>query len=337
MLSPSSPFPFIVGCGRSGTTLLRSMFDTHPKMAIPGESGFLLRRRKRYETRAGFAANVLLHDLSNHPRFRLWGLSHAEVAEALREPPVGGYADAVRRLYALYARSRGKVRYADKTPAYVLHMPLLARLFPEARFVHLIRDGRDVALSYMSIPEWGPDDLAECALYWRRRVRTGRKDGASLGPERYREVRYEELVDDPENVLRSLCPFLDLAYDEGMLRYHQRAAEALELELQPHRHQGLRLPPRKGLRDWSREMPDSDVAVFEALCGDELSELGYERRFSTPGVGIRARAAAGVAVSTVRRLEGLGRAAGRRLVGTHRGRPTESFEELETTSRAQGR
>ncbi|MGH2792384.1 MAG: sulfotransferase family protein [Actinomycetota bacterium] len=316
-----SPFVFILGCGRSGTTMLRSMFDSHPDLAIPGESGFIWQRRKRFENRSGVDVDRFVAELTAHPRFKRWGLDRDLVHQELSSPPAGGYADLIRRLYRVYAEARGKERYGDKTPGHVLRIPEIAQLFPEARIVHLIRDGRNVALSYMDIEEWGPSNVTEAALYWKRRVERGRRDGQGLGKARYREVTYEALVEDAESELRGLCAFASLAFDESMLRYFERASEVLSLELHLHRRQGLDKPPTKGLRDWRTQMSDEDAARFESVAGETLEEFGYERRFEHVSTGSRLKAGLEIGAAGLRRAESLARGAGRKL---NRRRPAGS-------------
>lgn len=307
------PFVFILGCGRSGTTMLRSMFDSHPGVAIPGESGFIWQRRSRYEGRGGVDQRRFIAEIAAHRRFQRWGLDVDRVKEELWHPPPEGFADVIRRLYHLYAKGRGKERYGDKTPGHVLRIPQIARLFPEARIIHLIRDGRNVALSYLDVEEWGPSSVTEAALYWKRRVEHGRRDGASLGSDRYQEVTYEALVDDPESELRRLCSFADLPFDDSMLRYFDRASEVLSLELHPHRHQGIYSPPTKGLRDWRTKMSDSEAARFESVAGETLEEFGYERRYERVSTMSRVGATLELGAAGLRRAEALARGAGRKL------------------------
>jgi hypothetical protein len=307
-------FPFIVARGRSGTTLLRAMFDSHPDMAVPPESHFITQlaiRSARYSLGGRFLVDRFVDDLGRHESFPRWGLDIGDVRTRLRARPVSDYPDAIRRLFELYAEARGKRRYAEKTPMNIMNIPLLAGLFPESRFIHLIRDGRDVALSYLDT-DFGVDSLPHAAIYWRRFVREGRRTGGRLGPARYREVRYEDLLGDPEGVLRQLCDFVDLPYATSMLEYPGRAPELMQG--MPHRehHTRLALPPTAGLRDWRRDMGGPDIELFEAIAGDLLDELGYERRASSPG--FRARWAAfrgrttvhlGRAVRRVRKLRGV--------------------------------
>jgi Sulfotransferase family len=288
----NSVFPFFVGSGRSGTTLVRAMFDSHPHLAIPGESNFISamgKNRHRYEKGDGLDTEAFLSDLLAHPRFRLWGVPEDAVRDSFAESPPGDFADGIRRAFELYAARQGKSRYGDKTPGYVMHLPLLAKLFPEARFVHIIRDGRNVALSYLEV-SFGPESLEQAALRWRRFVDRGRRTGARLGLTRYLEVRYEDLIEDPEGTVKSMCRFLDVGFDPQMFRYPERATEVAQGSAFPEVHGHLGLPPTKGLRDWRTQMSRDDLATFEILAGDLLSDLGYERAVRRPGIGSRARA-----------------------------------------------
>ena len=300
------PFPFFVGRGRSGTTLLRAIFDSHPEVAVPDETHFIVglsRRRRRYERRDGFDIERFVADLAARRGFRQMGLAAPELGSDLQADPPPDFSEAIRRVYRHYAGTRGKTRYADKTPVQVLSLRRLGRLFPEARFVHIIRDGREVALSYLDAA-WGPDSAEEAALLWKRAVTAGRRAGRALGPGRYLEVRYEELVDQPEATVRAICSFLDLGYDPVMLRYHERAHEIAGTMGMPEARQSLYLPPTRGIRDW-RDMAPGDLARFEALAGDLLTDLGYPS--GTPPS--RSEGRAGACVRSLRWH--LGRARGR--------------------------
>lgn len=271
------PFPFVVGCGRSGTTLLRAMLDSHPDVAVPPESYFvvsMVRERPRYLRGRRFPVRRFAADLCSRRRFQRWGLSIDEVAAELSAKPPASYADAVRSVFGLFASKQGKSRYGDKTPTYVLQMPLIADVLPEARFVHVVRDGRDVALSLLEVG-FGPQSVGEAALYWRRHVAAGRGAGEALGPQRYREVRYERLVEEPDAVLEELAAFLEIGFDPRMLRYFERASEMV-VDLRPENHRNVEHPPTR-FRDWRTQMASDDVVLFESLAGDLLGELGYER------------------------------------------------------------
>ena len=309
------PFPFIVARGRSGTTLLRAMFDAHPEMAIPDESHFIVqfaRHRARYREGAGFDIERYQQDLLDHWAFRRWGLPETAVREALAAHPPADLAAAIRTTFGAYARARGKVRSGDKTPINVLHIDLLADLFREAVFIHVIRDGRDVALSYLST-DFGAKTLGQSAIQWDRFVRAGRSAGGVLGDDRYREVRYEELIREPRKVLEELCSFVGLGFDERMLRYHERADELVPTLGHTDHHQNLYKPPTVGLRDWRLEMSTADVAVFQSIAGELLDELGYERADVPVSLGTTMRARRYRAGTAIRRVAHGARTRSRRL------------------------
>jgi hypothetical protein len=270
------------------------MLDAHPDLAIPPESHFLSRFGRAIDRYAapggGVDAERLAGDVLQTKTFAAWDVSGDDVlarVHALAAP--ASFADVIEAVYTCYAEPRGARRWGDKTPRYVLDIPLFDGLFPGARFVHIVRDGRDVAMSLRSV-RFGPNDPMGAAGFWARRVRAGRRDGGRLGAERYAEVRYEALIADPEHELRAICEVLDLRWDPAMLEYHRGVDEALPDDRRSqHRHEDR--PPTAGLRDWRTEMSADDVAAFEAVAGDLLDELGYGRGAPAPGPVLRARAA----------------------------------------------
>ena len=221
-MSDSAPL-FIVGCGRSGSTMLRLMLDSHPELAIPGESHLIpaiWRRRASYHSNGVLDVSRLTADILRSPHIGEWNVSEEAVRRrvaSLDPPTIAGVIEAV---YLASAEQRGKGRWGDKTPSYVMAIPLVATLFPAARFIHLIRDGRDVALSYLARPMF-PRTIWEAAWRWNQMVTAGLKTGRPLGSQRYLEVRYEDLVDDARAVLHRICAFADLSFDGSMLDYHR--------------------------------------------------------------------------------------------------------------------
>jgi hypothetical protein len=198
--------------------------------------------------------------------------------------------NGLRGLYAALAAREGKPRWGDKTPAHLGYMAQLAGAMPEAHFIHIVRDGRDVAASVRGLP-FAPGDgsIEAIASDWRDSVAAARRTAKGL--EHYREVRYEALVADPEGVLRELCSFVALEFDGAMLRAHERAAARLA-QLPDSRvaagvsttradrircHARLMQPPdpaRAGR--WRTALTAEEIARFEAGAGDMLAELGYE-------------------------------------------------------------
>ena len=292
-----APAIFVVGMPRSGTTLLRLMLDAHPELAIPAETHFLPDLVELWERlEAGDAppaerARSAFELITCHPRWLELDIDADALRAHLEACAPMGLADALRATGLVYAASRQKPRWGDKTPGYVVKMPLLQQAVPEARFVHVIRDGRDVALSLRPL-SWGPGELDEIARRWSRRIKIARRDAERLAPGSYTEVRYEDLVTRTERVLRELCDFLELPFAPSMLEHHRDAAErmapalrdlnagaartisAAERRLQHSAAVTATRTDRVGR--WRREMPPSDRREFESIAGPTLAELGYE-------------------------------------------------------------
>lgn len=274
MTMPARRMPFIVGCGRSGTTLLAAMLDSHSRVAIPGESGFVIDLCSLPTTPGITVAEVFTEAIRRLDRFQAWGIDAETLRAHLTARGPVTMRDAMRLTYGLFAATHGKDIPGDKTPDHVLVLPRLAGLFPEAVFIHLIRDGRDVALSTLDAA-WGPDTVESAALYWRRRVRAGRRAGRRLGEHRYMELHYEALVDDTERQLRRISSFLDIGYEPRMLEHSAAALRQLSMSPDPSADRSLGLPATPGLRNWREQMKPLDVATFGALAGLTLRACGY--------------------------------------------------------------
>jgi Sulfotransferase family len=278
-----NPYVFIVGCPRSGTTLLQRLLDAHREVAVIPETLWIARI---YEHRSGLTDEgvvtpKLIDRLLAKPRFVRLGIERADLERLIG---TGGrpYASFVSDIFELYGRARGKRFVGDKSPGYVRSIPTLHGLWPEARFVHLIRDGRDVALSAVSWEKadrvlgdfrtWLGDPWTTAALWWERSVRLGREAASALPADRYLELRYEAVVADPESASRRITEFLALQYDPEMLRFHV-GRTTLDPALTSKRQW---LPPTGGLREWRSEMAPDALERFESVAGKLLAELGYE-------------------------------------------------------------
>ena len=264
----------LLGVSRSGTTLLRVILDRSPGIAIPDESFFVPLLARRHGKAVD--AERFLDDVARIPAVRDWGVSVADVAARTRPGMPTG--DAIAAIYEAYAEQEGKPRWGDKTPMYMRHLTLLEKLFPDAQYVHLIRDGRDAAASFLEMPEgtftrtWAhPTTPTQFACLWRREVGDARALGVRVGRARYLEVRYESLVADPEHAVRAICSFAALPFEPAMLEY----AGAVDVSAKPHQ-QRLLAPPTTGVRSWREDLSEKDVARFEAVAGELLAELGYE-------------------------------------------------------------
>jgi len=271
----SDPF-FIVGNDRSGTTMLRLILDRGPDVAIPPESMFLTDFASAFDEGVpadGAAARQLTEQVWNHPKVRLWQLPGAPP----RVPPGVSAQDAYRLIaeapFKAYAARHGKARWGDKTPHYVHHVDHLLRVWPRARFVVLVRDGRDVALSLRRMP-FGPNNAWAAAQWWARGIRAGERAqrehaGAVL------TVHYEDLARDPEREVPRICDFLGLTYTPEMLALERADRSKIVSEQAswfPTIFDGINT---HAVGRWQREMSPRDQRLFAALAGPELARLGY--------------------------------------------------------------
>lgn len=284
--------PVVVGAPRSGTTLLRMMLDAHPDLAVPPETGFLpalaaLEGAQAHDPEA--LAGLIADFPPGMPNWPDFHLSAGKLRDAIAALPAPSPAEAARCFYRLYAERFGKPRWGDKTPVHAFALPAIARLLPEAAVVHIIRDGRDAALSLRPLWFAPGTDMPSLARHWRDFVSAARQ-GAAACP-RYLEIRYEELVRDPPAVLRGVAAFLDLRFDAAMTEPHRRAAARLAEHEGRRRADGSVLlsrerrfaqqwrttsppdPSRIGV--WRAELTEAERAAFATEAGALLEELGY--------------------------------------------------------------
>ncbi|MGN6378071.1 MAG: sulfotransferase family protein [Gaiellales bacterium] len=278
----SAPPLFLVACDRSGTTMLRLILDRSPDIAIPTESMIVVdfaNQRGRYgdlDTDASF--DRLAADVWRHPKVREWGLPGRPPA---RRGLAGddAYRAALEAPFRAYAALHGKPAWGDKTPFYVEHLDEVKRVFPEARILILVRDGRDVALSLLNVP-FGPANVWAAAHAWRSAIEAGER-----AQQRYADdvmtVHYEQLVSEPDQVVPRICAFAGIAYEPAMLAVEESAASRLA-----HGQEGWFRELYAGINansvgKWRRSMSPSQQAVFSAVAGAALRRQGYD----TPATG----------------------------------------------------
>ncbi len=249
---------FIIGCGRSGTTLLRMMLDSHPRISAGEETKFLT----DLQPIVGQHWNLL----SAYGFSREWWL------------------DRIRAFYgdfqAEYLAKRGKQRWAEKTPGYTFHLEYIAELFPDAQYVHVIRDGRDVVASFRD--RWGyRAGLRAANSVWRESVVRARDFGARLPRGRYHELRYEALVADPEQEMRGLLAFLGEEWDPQVLRYDEVPHDTTEryakytAERRAAAGGGDAAIYRAGAGKGRRKLDPALRAVLMRSSAKLLADLGY--------------------------------------------------------------
>ncbi len=271
---------FIVGNDRSGTTMLRLILDRGPDLAVPPESMFLTDFDDVFEA-GGPAPDEqpsLMQAVWEHPKVELWELPGPPPAVPAGLTPADAYRFIVAAPYVAYAAKHGKPGWADKTPHYVHHVDHLLRVWPRARFVVLVRDGRDVALSLRRMP-FGPNNAWAAAQWWARGIRAG-QGAAERHPHAVLTVRYEDIATAPATEIPRICAFLGVEYREDMLALEKVDRSKIvpdQASWFPTIFEGI---TTGAVGRWRTEMRARDQRIFAALAGEELRALGYE-----PGPG----------------------------------------------------
>lgn len=269
-MNPYPDITIVVGSGRSGTGYLMNVLFRCMDIGFSEEPKFVARLYHQHYRFGDLRKESNLRKLAAaaHDTFPFRHLREAmgipsspdEIVERAQEPTYRGIAYAV---FQLIADKRGKTRLGYKDPADLTNLPILAELFPTARFVHIMRDGRDVALSQLKF-RWGPTNLYAGCRYWASVTSKGRRDGKRLA-NRYFELRLEDLMNDTERVATALFQFLNGTEDTSSA---QRLVDDVERSKNPG-----------AVSRWRKRLDRNQCYICEAAAGSVLRSCGYETEF----------------------------------------------------------
>ncbi|ADG87367.1 sulfotransferase family protein [Thermobispora bispora] len=276
---PSDRPIFVIGCPRSGTTMLQLMLHSHPRIAVPPETRFVVPAyfsRRMYgdmrlaENRRRLATWIAT---GKNTKFRELGLDADEFVRAAMLGP-GSFGSVIGMAFQCYAERFGKPRWGDKRPSYYRHVEMLLRMFPDAQFVHLIRDGRDCVASLKEMPWYRPDAIY-AAANWAESIDFAKRYARKLPKDTYYQLRYEDLTADPETELKRLCDFLGEEYDPAMCEPWHIAEIAVPKHKVWHSNtHGEVTTAHSG--KWVTKLEPWEIALCEAVLGDRLVAHGYE-------------------------------------------------------------
>jgi hypothetical protein len=267
---------FVVGCPRSGTTMLQLMLHAHPRIAVPPENRHVL---PAWERRADFGD---MHSAANRRRlgefitgtrsFRYMKLNKGAVLDAVvaAPPTLGSVLEAVMREFAA---AHGKARWCDKRPAYLHYTDVILRLFPEAQFVHLIRDGRSCAASLKRVP-WWRGGTRGATVQWASVIDHGRLLRRRMPADTWYELQYERLVADPKTELQRLCAYLGEDFEPAMLAPQEKKKEIIPKRQVWHANTAGG-PSEQRVAQWKDELEHSELQLFEWVARRQLRAYGY--------------------------------------------------------------
>jgi Sulfotransferase family len=268
---------FVMGCPRSGTTMLSLMLHAHPNIAMPPETRFLLATwRQRHEfgdLQTQEQRNALAESVTKvGSQVRDMGLTREDLKQKILDgPPTIGSAFGI--VFREFARLHGRARWGDKRPAYYQEVDVLLRLFPDAQFVHVIRDGRANVASLKRMPWWTYSSFF-AMVTWSFAESCMRRDQRRLPADTFYVIRYESLVANPEAELRKLCAFLDEDFDEAMLEPHRVTGVVPERK---HWHENLKTGVNESaVESWRGGLEPWELGLMETALRRKLRRYGYE-------------------------------------------------------------
>ncbi|MFI7450592.1 sulfotransferase family protein [Nonomuraea sp. NPDC049714] len=276
---------FVIGCPRSGTTMLQLMLHSHPRLAVPPETRFLMpayyRRRSfgdlRDASRRRSLAEWIATDRST--KFRELKIDKNDFIEQAVAGP-GSLGSVIGTAFRMYAERFGKPRWGDKRPSYVKHTDLLLRLFPDAQFIHLIRDGRDCVASLKEMP-WYTHDSFHAVSTWAEAIDAGDRLRRAMPEDSYFELRYEHLTDDPSTELKKLCEFLGEDFAPSMVSPREAASIAVPVHKVWHSNTHGEVT-RSRVGSWAKRLDAWEIALCEHVLGERLEAHGYELTGAAP-------------------------------------------------------
>ncbi len=265
---------FIGGCGRSGTTLLAAMLGTHKQCLTTPEAKFVyLAYRSAMQEYGRADLSTTLDKIKSHWSFKVFDIDVDQADSVL--PPDTAYSELIKWIVGQYGRRTGKETadfWVDHVPDNVLYAATLFQLFPDAKFLHLVRDGRAVAASVMKL-NWGPNTIPGVTDWWENNIANGLAVESYYGPEYVKRVRYEDLISEPQKTLKEICNFLQIEYQPEMIS--GMGFEVPQFSRQQHALVGHK-PNTDRIHAWQQELSPRQIEIFENIAGNILTCLGYD-------------------------------------------------------------
>jgi len=279
---------FIVGAARSGTTLLQYMLRSHPDISLPtAESHFFI---PFYKKRNSFGdlekegnIQLLLEEIYQSKQSFFDNDVHGikfdakVLAKTFHQQKISTLPEIISGIFLENAHAEDKKRWGDKTPYYILHLDTILEMFPDAQIIHLIRDGRDCAISMLE-RKWDLKifNTYHAAYIWDRYVTKGKNFG-SKHPESYFEIRYEDILNQPEASIKRLCDFLKIEFNDSVINFKKSDGSGKTALLTK--------PLKKSNQaKWKSKMTKKQLAIFESLAGNTLKSSGYELTSNSPSI-----------------------------------------------------
>jgi len=269
---------FIIGCDRSGTTFLGSLIGAHSQCIVTPESQFKIDCYSK-EEETSFDPKKAFKKIQNTKRFEIWDTDISFTETELSQ--INNYPDLILEIVNKYNinkqhKTTAKI-WVDHTPINVEHVDLLKKIYPNAKFLHIIRDGRGVAASYKNV-SWGPKAMQDIANHWLKKLAYGFAYEARY-PKDILSVRYEDLLLDTEVTVKKITDFAGIEYEQNMLD----ANGLIVPSYTKHQHELVgKKADQSRIRAWEKTLSKREIEIFEYATRNMLHLLDYNTIFSRP-------------------------------------------------------
>lgn len=284
---------FIIGNPRSGTTMLQLMLTSNPGIFVPTECGFLVFLYEKYKDFSGNTNEIkkFVEDVFCARKIELWNITFEGTLNYLMYKKPKTYKELSSGIYEYYGKCYypGIYRWGDKNNFYLNHIEDINRIFPSAQYIHIVRDGRDVACSYKDMSPLKnlkyapnlPDKINEISLHWKNNIEKVRLSFDDIGWGKVIEIRYEDLVNNSTDTLKSVCSFLQLQYSDAMLKFNQNNTEKglVPKEFEAWKSMNKQEVSTLRINRWKNELTKNEVYLFESIAKDILAQYNYNLEF----------------------------------------------------------
>ena len=272
---------FILGNPRSGTTLLRLILNAHPKIGVPPECGMIQWWHEKYKNWGSDdtqEVDQFKKDILSSKKIEDWDQRRIQL-DNLFTLPLSSYAEVFTKLYQSYT---GKPIVGDKNNYYINHLELIGSIYPTSKYIHLVRDGRDVACSYKGIKELDqslkylpnvPFDIKSIADEWRENIINVDEFGKRLADNFY-TIKYEDILVNPKEEIEALCDFLEVNFNHHTLEFHRTNDEPKSML--NWKQKTLQPLDEKNFGMFRNKLSEAEILVFNKIAGNQLKYYGYE-------------------------------------------------------------
>jgi len=258
---------FIVGVGRSGTSMLQSMLNSHSQIAFPPETHFIRNYLAKYEDLAKIKTEII-----NDEDLQKLNIDILDLLEKTTDS-----VEFYKLLLQKYLEKENKNIIGDKDPKNIEYLKTIKKYFPNAYIIHIYRDPRAVIASRLKA-KWSKDrPFWQHLLAYKAQFNYGREVGEKLFDDNYIEIKYEKLVENPQEELQRLCKSLDISYENGMLDFYKQAQKVVVGEEKDWKGDVFKPVQTKNIKKWKNDLTQDQIETIECVLKNEMEKLGYKK------------------------------------------------------------